>query len=161
MKYLRFLSLGLVLFISGCAQSNVLSEHKFKLVGQEITSNQLSCETVADASFYTAGPMKEGEIDFKLSKGTDRLAIKIGSESLSIITAAAVGQGESESEKWPLLKNDGEHLIAGSFRDGPFGASLYSFALNKKTGFAVWSRAEPNFMYVPSAGGFFQYLTCK
>lgn len=160
MKYLYLLSLGL-LFVSGCAQNNVLSQHTFELVGQAITSSQLSCETVADASFYTEGPMKEGEITFKLSKGTDKLAIKIGGEFISIISAASVGQGESESEKWPLLKNDDEHLIAGSFQEGPFGSSLYSFVLNKKTGFAVWSRAEPNFLYVPSAGGFFQYLTCK
>ena len=161
MRLPHILCVGLLLSMYGCSKSNVLSEHKFKLLGLKVSSNQLSCETVADSSFYVSDPMKEEEIIFKLTKGTDKLALTIGDEYISLITAAAVGQGISESEKWPILQNDDESLISAIFKDGPFGSSLYSFALNKKTGFAVWSRVEPKFLYVPTAGGFIQYLTCK
>jgi len=154
------LTLLAILLLSGCSRA-ALDEHKFQLSGQPILSNELSCETIADSSVYQLDPNKEGEISFKLTKGTDKLALTIGDKYISLITAAAVGQGFSESEKWPVLQNDEEHLIAGNFKQTAFGSLLYSFALNKKTGFAVWTKVEPNFLYVPAAGGFIQYLACK
>src|SRR3989338_5827185 len=151
----------LPLILIGCSRNGVLDEHKFSLVGNEVVSNELSCETIADSSVYLPDPMKDGEISFKLTKGTDKLALTIGDEYLSLITGAAVEQGFSESEKWPILQNDERYLIAGNFKQSDFGSLLYSFALNKKTGFAVWTKVQPNFLYVPTAGGFIKYLTCK
>lgn len=161
MKQRHLLLVGAVLVLCGCNRGNALDERKFQLEGQEITSNQLSCETVADSSVYQADPMKDGEISFKLTKGTDKIALTIGDEYLSLITGTAVAQGISESERWLILQNDEEHLIAGNFKQSAFGSLLYSFALNKKTGFAVWTKVEPSFLYVPAAGGFIQYLSCK
>ena len=157
----RLCLLLLPLILIGCSKKSVLDEHKFKLIGNEIISSELSCETIADSSVYQLDPLKDGEISFKLTKGTDKLALTIGDEYLSLITGAAVEQGFSESEKWPILQNDERYLIAGNFKQSDFGSLLYSFALNKKTGFAVLTKVQPNFLYVPTAGGFIQYLTCK
>lgn len=152
---------GILILVSACTPSNILDEHKFQLSGQEVNSNNLSCETIADSSAFQFDPMKEGEISFKLTKGTDKIALTIGDKFLSLITGAAVGQGISESEKWPIIENTNEYLLAASHHQSAFGSSIYSFALNKKSGFAVWTKVEPNFLYVPAAGGFIQYLTCK
>lgn len=152
---------SIAILLSACSSNGVLDEHKFNLIAQEISSNQLSCETIADSSVFQPEPQNIGEIAFKLTKGTDRIALTIGDEYLSIITAASVKNGTSESEKWPIIEEDEEHVIAGNFRRSALGSSLYSFALNKKTGFAVWTKVEPSFLYVPAAGGFIQYLTCK
>jgi len=159
---IHILSLAsLLIILAGCTSGSTLDEHKFTLTGNAITSNELSCETIADSSVYQLDPVQNGVITFKLTKGTDKLALTIGENYVSLITRAAVEQGISESEKWPILEENEEHVIAGNLKQSAFGSSLYSFALNKKTGFAVWTKVEPNFLYVPAAGGFIQYLQCK
>ena len=156
----RILVFSLVcLSLTACKGSN---KHVFQIgKGVEVSTNQLSCSTIVDASMFQDGLEGEGEIAVEVSKGTDKLALTINEDSISIITRAAVEQGISEAERWPILSNTTSELFAVGMREGVFGSNMYSFTLNKETGFAIWSKVSPSLLYVQVPQGFLQFLVCK
>lgn len=157
MKRILF-ALGIVSLLSGCT----LGSKKIYRVsmGQPISSDQLGCKTILDASAWQDG-IEGGNVTVKITDGSDKIAVTINDDSISIITAAAVQMGNSESEKWPILSNTEDHLIAAAYNDGLMGPSVYTFVLNKRTGFAVWTKGSPNLLYVQMPQGFIQYLECE
>lgn len=99
-------------------------------------------------------------VEGTVSKGTDKIAVNIKDEdTLSFLTRAALEAGVSEGELFAIMKNTDEELVAILYDQ--FRVSVNVFALNKKNGLAVWSKARPNFLGYESPSGSIIYLICR
>jgi hypothetical protein len=78
-----------------------------------------------------------------LFDGTDRVAMKVDGDKLHVLTKASFEVGDIENDNpFSVLVNDEEHVVAidhDLIRD----TSIGTFALNRKTGVAVWSKSRP------------------
>ena len=107
---------------------------------------ELSCEPLADYGVMPEPFIKEGEsvkvtasIGRK-SESKTKVAIAIEGDKLRFITSVSVEMGISEPAFWPIVRNDEKKLTAMAIDKGLFGESYSTFILDKKTGFAAWTK---------------------
>lgn len=101
------------------------------------------CSAVLGSLLYTEDA-KDGEIIGTLFDGTDRIAMKVDGGKLHFLTKASFEAGDVGDENpFSVLVNDDERVVAID-HDLVRDVSISTFALNRKTGVAVWSKSRPN-----------------
>lgn len=126
--------------------------------------SSLSCEALLD-SFV--GPEKDwvevgpgDQIKAETKKGTDKFAVEIKENAVSILSRVNFEAGFLEAPNYTILQNDAGSLVAYWVNNSP--ASLETFILNKRTGLAIWTKAKPLDMFgrdIPEARSL--YFACK
>jgi len=108
--------------------------------------NEFRCESITE---YGVMPQpkfgKGGEEKIKASigkKGEDKTKVAIGIEEnkLRFITSVSVEMGISEPAYWTIVRNDQDKLTAIDVEKTPTGEVYHTFVLDKKTGFATWTK---------------------
>ena len=93
--------------------------------------------------------------------GTDKLAIEIEGKTLKFMTQTSVESGQATAAAFQIIRNDKDVLAAVDYQSGALGSSFSSFLLNKKTGYAVWTKSRPSFLVDGQADTQAHYLQCR
>jgi hypothetical protein len=93
--------------------------------------------------------------------GTDMLAVEVDGKTLKFITRASVEAGQASAAAFQIIRNDKDVLAAVDHQSGVLGLSLSSFLLNKKNGYAVWTKSRPSFLVDEQPDTQTHYLQCR
>lgn len=135
---IRKLSLGmgfsLVVFSLGWVFKPLRYSASYPFVSK-ITREELACEALADSMIYA--DKQEGVIG-EVSKGTDKISIKIANGKFQFLSKASFESGELEGRPFTLLRND-KYVVAVDYDDMPM---LNFFIMNRETGMAIWTKGR-------------------
>lgn len=102
------------------------------------------CSAILGSSLYTESrkEVEDSGIKGMLFDATDRIAIKVEGDKLRFLSKASFEAGDVEDESpFSVLVNDAEQVVAIDYDIGR-GVFINTFALNRKTGIAVWSKSR-------------------
>lgn len=126
-----------------------------------MTPNQCRCTAIVSSHLY-ANTIKERNISAQLKRGTDEISIEIEGNTLYFLTGASFKLGDARPAEYQVIYNAKDQVLAIFPQKTPLGITVDVFALNKKTGLAVWTKTRS--YDVPSGGtpsGQSFYLICK
>ena len=101
-----------------------------------ITTDQCRCEAVVSAGLY-ANAIQDKGILGQLSKGTDKISIRIEGNILHFLSGASFEIGEAKAAQFQIIYNSDEQLLGILSQETAFGYTVDIFTLNKKNGLAV------------------------
>lgn len=147
-KKLILVTILLIVFvIGGISGYKVKSLFSQYLVFDQDVSERLeggiSCHSVVSNILLVENQGKVKKAISESIAGTDKIAVKLDGKELSFLTSAAVGTGISDADKFKIIDDTKEHLIAAYVGD----RSIDTFVLNKKTGKAIWSKNNSNYLF--------------
>lgn len=125
------------------------------------TQDQCKCEAVVSAGLY-ANTIQNKGISGELSKGIDKISVRIEGNILHFLSGASFETGEAKTAQFQIIHNSDEHVSGILTQKTAFGLTVDIFTLNKKTGMSVWTKTRSSDMLAggtPSAQSF--YLKCK
>jgi len=100
------------------------------------------CSAVLGSSLYT-DDANDSWVKGTLFDGTDRITIKVEGDKLRFLTQASFELGDVGDESpFDVLINDDGQVVAIDYDVVGKNASTNVFALNRKTGIAVWSKSR-------------------
>ncbi len=100
------------------------------------------CSAILGSLLYT-DDANDRAVKGKLFDATDRVAMKVDGDKLHVLTKASFEVGNIENDNpFSVLVNDEERVVAID-HDLVRDTSISTFALNRKTGVAVWSKSRP------------------
>lgn len=105
--------------------------------------NAIFCAAIIGSTLeaYTGVSSKKC-IRGNLFKGTDQVAIEVEGDALYFTTKAAFEAGQvRDKSPFKVLVNSESQLVAIDY-DESLGAYINVFALNRRTGIAVWSKSR-------------------
>jgi hypothetical protein len=98
----------------------------------------------------------------ELNKGTDKISIEIEGNALYFLTGASFKAGQVRPAPCRIMHNTDEQVLAICPTSSTFGFTVDTITINRKTGFAVWTKTRSNDLFSgenPSAQTF--YLICR
>ncbi len=125
----------------------------------------LSCASVAGTGLFTNLNLLQNpeppRVDALLLKDTTHLKITLHANTVDVVIDPEFADTSKPPKAWNIVKNTPLYILAQSIDTDTYNEYASSFALNKETGFAVWTRAEPTVLNstFPSATSYF--LECK
>lgn len=125
-----------------------------------VVSAQLACEALLSTSIWE-DPEQNGQITAENQTGTDKLAIRIKENAITFITRASVEAGIPEAAEFTIVSNEEDFLVAIYLDKGAISPSLNSLVLNKKNGFAVWTKSRPQYLLSQTPDVQSSYLVCR
>lgn len=126
-----------------------------------ITHDQCRCEAIVSAGLY-ANTIQNKGISGELSKGTDKISVRIKGNILHFLSGASFETGEANAAQFQIIHNSDEQVSGILTQKTAFGLTVDIFTLNKKTGMAVWTKTRSSDLLAggnPSAQSL--YLKCK
>jgi hypothetical protein len=126
-----------------------------------ITNEQCRCEAIVGAGLYGSTIQNKGILG-QLSKGTDKISIRIEGNILHFLSGASFEIGEAKAAQFKIISGSDEEVTAILPQETALGYTVDIFTLNKKTGLAVWTKTRSYDAWsggAPSAQSF--YLRCK
>ena|SRR3989344_1393647 len=124
-------------------------------------NTSFACESLM--SGYIVGSEKKdliNGIEVVVEKGTDTIAMKIKDEhTLEFLTRASLSIGVTEGDKFAIVQNDAEKLMAVYFD----ASGVDTVVINKKNGLALWLKGSPEFLgqIYGAPRGQVIYLICR
>jgi len=111
-----------------------------------------------DKDWVEVGP--GDRIKAETKKGTDKFAVEIKENAVSILSRVNFEAGFLEAPDYTILQNDAGSLVAFWVNKSP--PTLETFILNKRNGLAIWTKSKALDMVrrdVPEAHSL--YFACK
>jgi len=135
----------------------------FQLFPTETQSMQLACETKAGVTLFPRQNYDKKTletVDSEISGEGSKLAIEIGDKTLKLLTDTSVGIGVAEPAEMVIVRQNSDSVEAVYAENGLIDAGIDTFVLNRKSGFAVWTKSKPSFFgnNAPDAQAY--YLEC-
>lgn len=125
------------------------------------THDQCKCEAIISAGLYANTIQNKGILG-ELSKGTDKINIRIKGNTLYFLSGDSFDIGEAKSAQFQIIHNSDEQVSSILSNKTAVGHTVDIFTLNKKNGMAVWTKTRSSDLLsggTPSAQSF--YLKCK
>lgn len=135
----------------------------FQLFPTETQSSQLACETKAGMTLF---PRQNYDnkifetVDAEISGSGSKLAIEIGDKSLKLLTDTSVGVGIAEPAEMVIVRQNDDSVEAVDIESGLIDPGIETFILNRKSGFAVWTKSKPSFIGNNNPDTQAYYLEC-
>lgn len=126
-----------------------------------LTNDQCRCEAIVSAGLFGNTIQNKG-IFGQLSKGTDKLSIRIEGNILHFLSGASFEIGEAKAAQFQIIHNSDEQVTSILSQETALGHTVDIFTLNKENGMAVWTKTRSSDLLsggTPSAQSF--YLKCK
>lgn len=160
MKLVVPLVIACLVAIPATNQGETASTKAALPVGLPVRSTELACEAILNANIWQETG-DQTQLVAETSRGTDKLAIKVGQEKLKFITRASVEAGMAEPAEFILVANEENYLMAVGLPSSPVAPSLSAFVLNKTNGLAAWTKSRPHGLLIdtPEVQSF--YLFCR
>jgi hypothetical protein len=117
-----------------------------------VSGSSLACEALLKSTMLPASGKLEGD----LRPGEDRLAVEIDGSVLRFMTRTSVEVGQATPAEFAILRNSADILSAVLARP----ESIDTFLLNKRNGFAVWTKSRGSFLSDPQPDTQAHYLRC-
>ena len=121
----------------------------------------LRCEAVVSTGVFANTDIEPKSILAKLTKGMDDLSIQVEGDILYFLTSSDFKLG-SKASKFRVVHNSEQQILAIIPEEEPGAYTVDIFALNKKTGLAVWTKTKSLDIFsdgLPSAQSF--YFACR
>lgn len=165
-KSLPFLVFGLIIGLAVYFLKPL--KKKVSLFPMEVFEGkvELSCETKVGAVIFPKPNWEDkplGEVEAEISTGGSKIAIEIGEKTVKFLTSTSVEVGMMEPAEFTILSNDDKSLVAVLYDDSAGIAEskvIDSFILNKKSGFAVWTKSRDSFFISDNPDSQVYYLRC-
>jgi hypothetical protein len=135
----------------------------FQFFPMQTQNTQLSCETKAGITLFPRQNYDNKNmetIDAEISGKGSKLAIGIGDTTLKLLTDTSVGIGTIEPAEMTIVRKTIDSVEAVYFGEGLIDAGVDSFILNRKSGFAVWTKSKPSFFGNNAPDTQAYYLQC-
>jgi hypothetical protein len=104
------------------------------------------------------------QIVASITKGTDPVAISIEGDRLKFITASSIKSGKTEPDYYSIVRNDNKLIavnIGSRILGGKIPDTIDVFILDKKTGFASWTRNSTDLVLTSLPYAFIEYFICR
>jgi hypothetical protein len=159
------ISIAIVLLLFSSLPQVVAGGKELKIplpsLAPPMSSDQCRCESLINAAVF-ADTLSQKNIVGTLSKGTDEISIEIKGNILYFLSGASFKQGGARPAEFRVVHNTNEQILAICSQETGNGYTVDIFALNKKTGIAVWTKTRSYDLF--SGGhplGYCIYLKCK
>ena len=121
--------------------------------------NSFSCSALLETDMTgSTDSLRPRGLEGKVAPGTNNIAVSISDTgTLSFLSQAGFSAGTTRGSEFVVHKNDADELVE-SYYDGQ---SYNSFVLNRKNGFAIWSKIRATFIGYEAPTGAQTYLACK
>lgn len=161
--HILIISVSLILVNNSMVSLAAEKELKFPLttLSSLINPDQCKCEAIVSAGLY-ANTIQNKEILGQLSKGTDKISIRIEGNILYFLSNASFETGEAKAAQFQILHKSDEQVLGVLNQETPQGYTVDIFTLNKNNGMAVWTKTRSSDLLsggTPSGQSF--YLKCK
>jgi hypothetical protein len=104
------------------------------------------------------------QIVASIDKGTDSVAISIEGDRLKFNTAASLKSGMTDPDYYSIVRNDNKLIavdIGSHIPGGKIPEVVDVFILDKKTGFAIWTRNSTDRIFTSLPYAFIEYFICR
>jgi len=152
----------MVLLLSGCS---LTKPYEKSISSDDITpidvsqSTTLGCEEIISSSIEPPNKINNDlTVTGKLRKGQQNLSVSFENEKVKLITGTSVKIGNTDTVDYTIVKNDQDKLL--SINLDKINESLHIFALNKKSGLAIWSKTDANYFIANNPVQDSYYLQC-
>ncbi len=127
---------------------------------------QLGCKTLLGSTMFPRQNFDKNKADVidgsLFTNDQTKLALEINGKTLKMITTSSVEIGQTTPVEIPIYRNDDSELIAVDPEpDIILNPGLGTFILNKKTGYAVWTKSKSAFFTYSYPEVQSYYMECR
>jgi uncharacterized protein YlzI (FlbEa/FlbD family) len=155
--------LGYATYASLFAQEKTFTITAYPFSSENKT--EFACSTKMGTTLFPDANLEKNSVEKVTGKlftnDQTKMAIKINGKTLEMLTATAVEAGTTDPAKLIILRNTKDYIVAVDTQEILMDPGAGTFILNKKTGYAVWTKSKPALLSQNMPDTQAYYMECR